>query len=160
MRSFLTGFCGLKRLMLPVMPMVLFFMARTSARADRDKKRRSGRKGSRHETPPANADGINHSETQIPGPKLRKPYGRAGMSASACLRRLRITKSADKLPALFLCVSLRFFRTGRPAAKRDGFRFYNNSGGESSSLSPAFPDRLCAPGSRQRYFSFSCSLIS
>ena len=112
-----------------------------------------------HKLPPANANGINHSEPQMPGPKLRKPYGRAGMSASACLRRLRITKSADKLPALFLCVSLRFFRTVRPAVKRDGFRFYNNSGGESSSPSPAFPDRLCAPGSRQRYFSFSCSLI-
>ena len=113
-----------------------------------------------HKLPPANANGINHSETQTPGPKLRKPYGRAGMSASACLRRLRITKSADKLPALFLCVSLRFFRTGRSAVKRNGFRFYNNSGGESSSFSPAFPDRLYAPGSRQRYFSFSCSLIS
>ena len=40
-----------------------------------------------HKLPPANANGINHSETQTPGPKLRKPYGRAGMSASACLCR-------------------------------------------------------------------------
>ena len=38
-----------------------------------------------HKLPPANANGINHSETQTPSPKLRKPYGRAGMSASACL---------------------------------------------------------------------------
>ena len=124
------------------------------------KECRLGRKGACYKLSLTNANGINHSETQTPGPKLRKPYGRAGMSASACLRRLRITKSADKLPALFLCVSLRFFRTGRSAVKRNGFRFYNNSGGESSSFSPAFPDRLCAPGSRQRYFSFSCSLIS
>ena len=40
-----------------------------------------------HKLPPANANGIDHSETQTPGPKLRKPYGRAGMSASACLCR-------------------------------------------------------------------------
>ena len=135
---------------------------RKRERAEIWKRKKKNKCSNRNEQklPPANANGINHSETQTPGPKLRKPYGRAGMSASACLRRLRITKSADKLPALFLCVSLRFFRTGRPAVKRDGFRFYNNSGGESSSFSPAFPDRLCAPGSRQRYFSFSCSLIS
>ena len=135
---------------------------RKRERAEIWKRKKKNKCSNRNEQklPPANANGINHSETQTPGPKLRKPYGRAGMSASACLRRLRITKSADKLPALFLCVSLRFFRTVRPAVKRDGFRFYNNSGGESSSPSPAFPDRLCAPGSRQRYFSFSCSLIS
>ena len=40
-----------------------------------------------HKLPPANANGINHSETQTPSPKLRKPYGRAGISASTCLCR-------------------------------------------------------------------------
>ena len=38
-----------------------------------------------HKLPPANANGIKHSEPQTPSPKLRKPYGRTGMSASACL---------------------------------------------------------------------------
>ena len=38
-----------------------------------------------HKLPPANANGIKHSETQTPGPKLRKPYGRGGMPVSAGL---------------------------------------------------------------------------
>ena len=41
--------------------------------------------GAHHKLSLTNANGINHSETQTPGPKLLKPYGRAGLSASACL---------------------------------------------------------------------------
>ena len=40
-----------------------------------------------YKRPPANVSGINRPETQTPGPKLRKPYGRTGMSTSACLCR-------------------------------------------------------------------------
>ena len=57
---------------------------RKRERAEIWKRKKKNKCSNRNEQklPPANANGINHSETQTPGPKLRKPYGRAGMSAS------------------------------------------------------------------------------
>jgi len=45
-----------------------------------DLKKRN-RKQYSNKLPPANTGGIKHSELQTPGPKLRNPYGWAGMSA-------------------------------------------------------------------------------
>ena len=49
--------------------------------------KKRNRKQYSNKLPPANTGGIKHAEPQTPGPKLRKPYGRVGMSASACLCR-------------------------------------------------------------------------
>ena len=45
------------------------------------------RRRSNHKLPPANANGINYSETQTPSLKLRKPYGRGSMPVSAGLHK-------------------------------------------------------------------------